>query len=35
MHEGTTVNVTIVAALSTKNQAKLRDPEMKQTKKGN
>ncbi len=36
MREGTIVDATIVAAApSTKNQAKQRDPEMKQTKKGN
>ena len=35
MREGTIVDATIVAAApSTKNQAKQRDPEMKQTKKG-
>lgn len=36
MREGTIVDATIVAAApSTKNKAKQRDPEMKQTKKGN
>ncbi len=36
MREGSVVDTTIVAAApSTKNQAKQRDPEMKQTKKGN
>ncbi|WP_413615399.1 IS5 family transposase [Halomonas cupida] len=36
MCEGTIVDATIVAAApSTKNQAKQRDPEMKQTRKGN
>jgi transposase, IS5 family len=36
MREGAIVDATIVAAApSTKNQAKQRDPEMKQTKKGN
>ncbi len=36
MREGSIVDATIVAAApSTKNQAKQRDPEMKQTKKGN
>ncbi|SFU87318.1 IS5 family transposase, partial [Halomonas korlensis] len=36
MREGTIVDATIVAAApSTKNQAKQRDPAMKQTKKGN
>ena len=36
MREGTIVDATIVAAApSTKNQARQRDPEMKQTKKGN
>lgn len=35
MREGTIVDATIIAAApSTKNQAKQRDPEMKQTKKG-
>ena len=36
MREGTIVDATIIAAApSTKNKAKQRDPEMKQTKKGN
>ena len=36
MREGTIVDATIIAApSSTKNQAKARDPEMHQTKKGN
>uniref|UniRef100_UPI0038F8108D transposase n=2 Tax=Bacteria TaxID=2 RepID=UPI0038F8108D len=36
MREGTIVDATIVAAApSTKNKAKQRDPEMKQTRKGN
>jgi len=36
MREGTIVDATIVAAApSTKNQARQRDPEMKQTRKGN
>ena len=36
MREGTIVDATIIAAApSTKNQAKQRDPEMHQTKKGN
>lgn len=36
MREGAIVDATIVAAaLSTRNKAKQRDPEMKQTKKGN
>jgi transposase, IS5 family len=36
MREGTIIDATIVAAApSTKNKAKQRDPEMKQTKKGN
>jgi transposase, IS5 family len=36
MREGTIVDATIVATPpSTKNKAKQRDPEMKQTKKGN
>ena len=36
MRQGTIVDATIIAAApSTKNQAKARDPEMRQTKKGN